>query len=494
MPKQDLDLVSKLTPEQLAVKRFQMTCFSPDDGKYGDSGQPLVKYLTPDAELRTCAFIQKVLLETRVKFGQAQQSNLDELVAALEKFDPLNVALIEADRTLKIEHDQLAVLAELGRYVSEATAALLHPGTTSYDILDTARSYLFKKAWFEVIRPEVGKSIKKLCEIAEKAGTTLQVGRTHLQDTSPVPLQTTFALYAARLAERVRKCDLYFNDLRGKCSGIVGTGASVDMVIGDGKSIEFEETFLKKLGLKPDYTATQILQKERTADVGHGLTTLVAVLFDFADDIRKMYASSIKEATSRDNAERLGGSSADAMKNNPIQLENICGTNPIVMSGMIILYSMIQTDFQRDLIGSKPARYQPQGMMVETYETFSRLNKTLKQLSINEDRLAQNLEFVRRNPSEAMTAILRGAGFVHPVYGVGHDFVKEVGKTALKEGRPLLGVAMEDLLFANLVDSLYENKKRILAGQLELYTGSAYQRAESNIAFARTVANRYGGR
>jgi adenylosuccinate lyase len=133
-------------------------------------------------------------------------------------------------------------------------------------------------------------------------------------------------------------------------------------------------------------------------------------------------------------------------------------------------------------------------MMVETYETFSRLNKTLKQLSINEDRLAQNLEFVRRNPSEAMTAILRGAGFVHPVYGVGHDFVKEVGKTALKEGRPLLGVAMEDLLFANLVDSLSENKKRILAGQLELYTGSAYQRAESNIAFARTVANRYGGR
>lgn len=487
MAKQDLDLVSRLSAEDRLIREHRMKSISPDDGKYFSATSALVNCLTPDAEFRACAFVQRVFLETRVEFGKAEQRHLDELDAALPKISPLNIAMIEEDRTLKIEHDQLAVLAEIGRYVSEETASLLHPGTTSYDILDTARSYLFKKAWFEVIRPQVKKSIEKLCDIAEKSGDILQVGRTHLQDTSPVPLALTIALSARRLAERVERCDLYFEDLRGKASGIVGTGAGVEMVIGEGRSLEFEEAVLKKLGLKPDYTATQILQKERIADVGHGLTTLVHVLDDFADDIRKMYASSIKEVTSRDNAERLGGSSADAMKNNPIQWENIGGTAPIVEGGMRVLYSMIQTDFQRDLKGSKPARYQPQAMMVETYETFSRLNKSLGQLSVNEDRIAKNLEPVRNNPSEAMVAILRGEGFVHTRYGVGHDFVKEVGKRAVKEGRPLLQVALEDSEFATTYERLPENKKQILNGKLELYTGSSSQRIRLDIDYARRV-------
>jgi len=486
MPK-DLDLAGKLSPEERIIKEYQMRCISPDDAKYASASKALADYLTPNAELRTCAFVQKVFLETRVEFGKADRKNLDELVAALPKFNPLNAAMIEADRTLKIEHDQLAVLAEIGRHVSEETAALLHPGTTSYDILDTARSYLLKNAWFKVIRPEVLKSVKKLCDIAERSGDLLQVGRTHLQNTSPVPFATTIASYARRLADRVERCDLYFNDLRGKVSGIVGTGASIDMVIGEGKSLEFEKAALAKLSLEPDYTSTQVIQKERTADVGHGLTTLVYVLFDFADDIRKLYSSAIKEVTSRDNAERLGGSSADAGKNNPIQWENICGTAPIVEAGMRILYSMIQTDFQRDLIGSKPARYQPQAMMVETYETFSRLNKTLDKLSVFEDTMAKNLEPVRRSPTEAMVAILRGEGFVHSKYGVGHDFVKEVAKVAVKEGRPLMEVALLDPEFNAVYETLPENKKRILQGQLELYTGSAFEKAEANIQYSRDV-------
>ena len=65
--------------------------------------------------------------------------------------------------------------------------------------------------------------------------------------------------------ERVEKCDRSFADLRGKVSGIVGTGASVEMVIGEGRGMDFEKDVLTKLGLQPDYTATQITQKEKLA-------------------------------------------------------------------------------------------------------------------------------------------------------------------------------------------------------------------------------------
>lgn len=486
--KEDLDLVSKLNKEERILMEHSMKCISPNDAKYASASAKLVNYLSADAEWRACTHVQRVLLETRKDFGQAEDKHLDEVDKALKKVDPLNMALLESKKT---HHDQLAVIEEIGRFVSLETKALLHPGTTSYDILDTARSYLFKKAWTEVIRPEISKSIDKLCELAEKSFDILQVGRTHLQNTSPVIFGGVLAGYAARFAERVEKCDLYFNDLRGKFSGIVGTGAGIDMVIGKGKSISFEKAALKKLGLKPDYSATQIVQKERLADVGHGLTTLMHVLGDFSNDIRMMYSSAIGEITSRANAKRLGGSSADAMKNNPINHENIVGKATIVESGMRILYELIHSDFQRDLKSSVMARYQPQLMVVETYESFSRLNKKcLPQLSINTDKMENNLQPIRNNPSEAMVAILRGEGFTHSKYGVGHDFVKEMGKRAKKEERNLLDICLEDQEFIIVYEKLSKYKKSILNGDLEKYTGSAHKRGKINIKYARNIINR----
>ncbi len=478
------DLVSKLNEQEKVLGSYTLNLISPDDAKYGKTSNKLANYLSAAAEWRGCAHVQKVLLETRSEFGQADQMNVDEVSQALEKIDPLNISLLEDQVT---KHDQLAVIEEIGRFVSPETKALLHPGTTSYDILDTARAYLLKGAWNDIIRPEVLSSIKILCDIAERSDGILQVGRTHLQDTSPVTFGLMIAGYAARLADRLSKTDRDVNNLRGKVSGIVGTGASVDMVIGEGKSIEFERAVLSKLGLKPDYTATQVVQKERLADVGHSLTTLMHVLGDFANDIRILYSSAINEVTSRDNAERLGGSSADATKNNPINYENIAGTPAIVESGMRILYAMISSDLQRDLRGSKQARYQPQAMMAETYESFVRLNKSLGQLSVNEDVVAKNLEAVRNNPSEAMVAILRGEKWVHPQYGIGHDFVKEMGKRAKKQGGRLLDVSLEDGEFRKLYGSLSETKRDVLNGRLENYLGSAKERTQINIVYAREV-------
>ncbi|MCP6727601.1 MAG: lyase family protein [Patescibacteria group bacterium] len=489
MPTDKLDLVSKLTKEERILQNHSLNCISPDDAKYGNTSTKLKKYLSAAAEWKTCAYVQKILLETRVEFSQAEQINLDEVNRALGMFNPLNAALIEgADpKDGGTKHDQLAVIEEIGRFVSSETKALLHPGTTSYDILDTARSYLFRGSWGEVIRPEITNALEKLCNLSERSIDILQVGRTHLQDTSPVLFGSMIAGYAARIAERLEKCDASFEDLRGKVSGIVGTGASIDMVIGENKSLEFEEAVLEKLRLKPDYTATQIVQKERVADVGHNLTVMMHILGDFANDMRLLYSSGIGEVTSRDNAERLGGSSADATKNNPINYENIAGTVSIVESGMRVLYEMIQTDLQRDLRGSKQARYQPHAMMAETYESFVRFNRVLKQLSLNEDTIAKNLEPVRRNPSEAMVAILRGERLVHPEYGVGHDFVKEMGIVARREGRPLLRIALEDSDFARLYDKLPYSKKQILEGRLENYVGSSKEKAKLNLKYVRGV-------
>ncbi len=478
-----LDLVGKLSADGAVLGRFRLKAISPDDGKYGKSGDPLRPYLSAEAEWRTCAFVQKVLLETRWDFGKAEEKHVREVEAALEKIDPLNIALLED----KIRHDQLAVIEEIGRYVSLETKALLHPGTTSYDILDTARSFLFRNAWKEVMRPKIKEVILGLSGVAEQTMDVLQIGRTHLQNTSPVPFGVIIAGYAARLADRVEHLDYCFGRLNGKISGIVGTGAGVEMVIGEGKAIEFERAVLRKLGLESDYTATQVVQKERLADVGSGLVTLAHVIGDFAGDIRLLYSSAIGEVTSRDSAQLLGGSSTDAAKDNPIHWENLEGKVPVIEGGMRVLYAMIQTDFQRDLRSSVQGRYQPQVMMAEEYEMSLRMEKALQQLSLNRDRLEENLLAFRRFPSEPMVTILRGEGWVHSQYGEGHYFVKKASQTAKKERIPLLEIALRDAEFHAVYDRLPLHKKDILSGKLELYVGDSKERAKRNLEYARSI-------
>jgi len=485
---QDLDLVSRLTDIDRLIFNDRMLCINPDDAKYFKTSRKLENYLSHHAEFYTAAWFQRILLETRKEFGQAKQKHIDEMDRALEKIDTSNIALIEDEIT---HHDMLAVIEELGRYISLETKSLLHPGTTSYDIMDTIRAYLFKKAWFKVIRPKVSEPIEKMCGMSERVGDLLQVGRTHLQKTSPVPFQTTFALNAARLADRVSKADSAIMDLRGKVSGIVGTGASIDMVIGDGKSLEFERRALEKINLKPDLTATQITQKERVVDVGNQISTLCWTLADFTNDVRILYSSDIAEMTSLDNQSRLGLSSADATKNNPIQYENMTATAILVEAGMRILYAMIKTNLQRDLIGSKLNRYEPQGMFTKTYEAFNRFSKSLDKLSIITDNVEENLVYVRKNPGEALVSILRGEGWIHPKYGTGHDFVKAIGVRAKKNNIPLLEIALEDDEFRTVFNTLSQTKRSILDGEVEQYIGSSNERAAYNRAKSRRIINQF---
>lgn len=480
----------KLAPEERAVKEFQLRTVCPDDGKYAQ--KDLVGYLSAEAEWRACVKVQRALLATRVDFGaEATAADLKALDDAMANIDILNIAELETKVT---KHDQLAVLAEIERVTNGRVASLLHPGTTSYDILDTARSYLLKKVWNEKMRQLVASVIEKMIGIAGELTTpgedgtirAIQVWRTHFQHTSPVPFGATIAGYAARIADRMSKCDASFNGLKWKVSGIVGTQASVATVIGKERAMEFEEKTLARLWLTPDLTATQIVQKEWLADVGNSIVTLMGVLADFANDMRMLYSSEIQEVTSMDAEKRLGGSSADAGKNNPINWENIAGKFAVVESGMRVLYAMITTDFQRDLRWSVQARYQPNMMIAETYESFARALKELDQLTVREEKMEANLTWVRNSPTEALVAILRKYAWAHAEHGVGHDFVKKMAQKSRWEWKPLIEICRRDNEFQTLWDTKFtDEEKAVLDWKIELYIGTSIERTKANIAFAR---------
>ena len=140
-----------------------------------------------------------------------------------------------------------------------------------------------------------------------------------------------------------------------------------------------------------------------------------------------------------------------------------------------------------DLRSSVQARYQPGLMMAETYESFVRANKGLNTLFVNREKVEKNLLPVRENPTEAMTAILRGEGWAHPELGIGHDFVKEKAKEAKKRNMKLVDVCLEDDEFTKMYDNLPESKQEVLQGKFENYMVSAKERARKNVNNARLI-------
>ena len=503
------NFVAELSDQERIEAETRMKTVSPNDGKYYQ--KDLEDYITADAEWMACAKVQLELMRTRVEFGLADEDDLKIVEEAYRNINPLNISLIERRVT---KHDQLAVLEEFklrieemfekkeqldffqedreesAKDTAERIQALLHPGTTSYDILDTARSYLLKQVWENKLKWTVIDTIQWFIKLAEehREEEVLQVGRTHLQHTAPVPFSQTFSNSAADLAERLLNCDLCFSKARWKVSGIVWTGASVAMIVSSDRGIEFEIEALKKLWLEPAYTATQVVPKEPLRDIWNSVLGVMSVIANFAGNMRKLYSSDIAEVTSLDSKKRLGWSSADASKNNPINYENIEWSLAVVESWMRILNELTQTDLQRDLRGSVQARYEPHGMISKTYESLKRTSRELKQLHVNRENVAKNLDNVRKKPTEPLVSILRWeTWWTHSKYGVGHSFVKEIAKLSQTSGKQFMKVLFADSEFLELFETLPKDKQDIINGKLELYQWTSAQRTLLNLEKAEAA-------
>ena len=146
------------------------------------------------------------------------------------------------------------------------------------------------------------------------------------------------------------------------------------------------------------------------------------------------------------------------------------------------MFALQVSDHQRDLRGSVQARYEPQRIMAMTYEALKRTKKSVKNLFVVKDRMKENLEGIRKKPTEALTGILKAHLFEHPEYGDAHESVKQWAKKAQKERSLLLTVAMEDDAFVNYWTNKLDDRQRdILSGNIERYAFSSISRTERNL-------------
>src|SRR5436190_24779 len=157
---------------------------------------------------------------------------------------------------------------------------------------------------------------------ADEHRTTLTIGRTHGIHAEPTTFGLKLAGWAFELDRARRRLGRALEELRvGKLSGAVGTYAATDP--------ELERIACERLGLEPAPVSTQILQRDRHAELLASLAVLASSLDKFALEIRHLARTEVREVE-----EPFGrgqkGSSAMPHKRNPVVAERICGLARVV--------------------------------------------------------------------------------------------------------------------------------------------------------------------
>ena len=295
-----------------------------------------------EAKLARWLEVELAALEGWAEIGTVPREAVDAIRDAAVPPAPERVAELEA----RTQHDVAAFVDAVSEQLGDV-GRWFHYGLTSSDIVDTALSLQIRDAGALVLSG-VERTFAAVVAQAEEHRETVTIGRTHGVHAEP----TTFGLKLAGWAfalerERVRLSRALEGMRVGKVSGAVGTYSASDP--------EVERVACERLGLEPAPSSTQILQRDRHAEVLNALAQLAASLERFALELRHLARTEVREIE-----EPFGrgqkGSSAMPHKRNPIVSERICGLARVVRGAAAVGLENVALWHERDISHSSAER------------------------------------------------------------------------------------------------------------------------------------------
>ena len=324
---------------------------------------------------------------------------LDVELAALEAWAELGavpadaVAVIRAqahapspERVAELErethHDVAAFVDVVAEQLGDA-GRWVHHGLTSSDVVDTALSLQVRDAG-ELILVGLQRSFDAVVERAWRHKNDVCIGRTHGIHAEPTTFGLKLAGWAFELDRARARIVHALETMRvGKLSGAVGTYAATDP--------ELERLACERLGLEPDPVSTQIVQRDRHAELLSAFALVAASLDKFALEIRHLARTEVSEV-----AEPFGkgqkGSSAMPHKRNPVVAERICGLARVVRANAIVGLENVALWHERDISHSSAERVViPDSFLALDY-MLDRFAWLVAGLDVRPERMRRNLE------------------------------------------------------------------------------------------------------
>jgi len=282
-------------------------------------------------------------------------------------------------------HDVAAFVDVLAETLGEE-GRWLHYGLTSSDVLDTALSLSVQDAGALVLEG-IERAFDAVATRAEEHRVTLCMGRTHGVHAEPTTFGLKLAGWAFTLERDRERVARAVAGLRvGKLSGAVGQYAAVDP--------EVERVACERLGLEPAPSSTQILQRDRHAELLTALAVLASSLDRFATEIRHLARTEVREVEEPFGAGQKG-SSAMPHKRNPIVSERICGLARIVRANAMVGLENVALWHERDISHSSAERVVlPDSFLAVDY-MLDRFAWLVEGLVVRPEQMGANVEAAR---------------------------------------------------------------------------------------------------
>src|SRR3990170_2361948 len=320
--------------------------------------------------------VELAATEAWAELGVVPKEAAEELRARAVPPSAARVAEIE-ERT---QHDVAAFVDAVAEQVGPA-ARWLHYGLTSSDVLDTALALQVREAG-TLLTQGLDRALAATIRRAEEHRHAVMVGRTHGVHAEPITFGTKLAGWAFELdRDRARLARALEGMRVGKLSGTVGVYA--------GGEPEVERIVCERLGLQREPAATQVIPRDRLAELMTALAVIAASLERFATEVRHLARTEVREVL-----EPFGrgqkGSSAMPHKRNPIVAERICGLARVVRAGGVVALENVALWHERDISHSSAER-------VVLPDAFLALDYMLDRFAWLADGLVVDTARMRRN-------------------------------------------------------------------------------------------------
>ena len=322
--------------------------------------------------------VELAALEGWAEAGGVPADAVAEIRAGAKPPSPDRVAEIEA----RTHHDTAAFVDAVSETLGP-NGRWFHYGLTSSDVVDTALALQIRDAG-ALILAGVERAFAAVVSLAEEHRETLQIGRTHGVHAEPTTFGLKLAVWAFELDRDRDRLEHALEGMRvGKLSGAVGTYSATDP--------EVERVACERLGLDPAPASTQILQRDRHAELLSTLAVTAASLEKFALEIRHLARTEVAEVM-----EPFGkgqkGSSAMPHKRNPVVAERICGLARVVRAGAAVGLENVALWHERDISHSSAERVVVPDAFLALDYMLDRFAWLVEGLVVRPERMRRNLE------------------------------------------------------------------------------------------------------
>jgi len=368
-----------------ATALFQMPILPIDSGRYGS------------IEMRQIFEDERRLqyqLEFEAAVAQAQaQIGLIPAHAAKEVGKGARSGKITLDRVRELEavseHDTAAMVEALSEQVSAKAKPWIHYGLTSNDVVDTSTCMQMRDA-FSIIESKVAKLALVLTSRAVEFKVVPAVGRTHGQHASIISFGLKFAVWAAEMAKHVERiAEGKKRFLLCKTLGVVGTGS----LMGD-RALEVQKVVGQNLGLYPVDAATQVVPRERFAEMQFCIALIGSTLDKIAIEVRNLQRTEIGEVAEPFRKGQMG-SSAVPVKRNPIKSERVSSLAKMLRALVSVAMENIALWHERDLSNSANERFTLPMAAILLDEMLNAMTKVVSELKVNREKISSNIEMTK---------------------------------------------------------------------------------------------------